>query len=42
MTDLEIKPIPKTSMVDAAFDVLRSRILRGILAPGDRLPAEQE
>ena len=42
MADLDIKPIAKTSVVDAAYDSLRSQILRGVLSPGTRLPAEQE
>ncbi len=42
MTALDMKPIPKTSVVDAAYDSLRSRILRGVMAPGTRLPPEQE
>ena len=42
MTSLDIKPIPKTSVVDAAYDSLRSQILRGVMVPGTRLPPEQE
>ena len=38
----ELTPIARVSVVDAAFDELRSRILRGVLLPGDRLPTEQE
>ena len=42
MTSLDMKPIPKTSVVDAAYDSLRSQILRGVMVPGTRLPPEQE
>ena len=42
MTDLQMKPIPKTSVVDAAYASLRSQILRGVMTPGTRLPPEQE
>ena len=42
MTQLQMKPIPKTSVVDAAYASLRSQILRGVMTPGTRLPPEQE
>ena len=42
MSQAELTPIARVSVVDAAFDELRSRILRGVLKPGDRLPTEQE
>ena len=40
MNQAELSPIPRISVVDAAFEELRSRILRGVLAPGERLPTE--
>ena len=42
MTDLPMQPIQKTSVVDAAFDQLRSRILRRSFLPGEKLPPEHE
>ena len=42
MNQAELSPIPRISVVDAAFEELRSRILRGVLAPGERLPTELE
>ena len=42
VSQAELSPISRVSVVDAAFDELRSRILRGVLSPGERLPTEQE
>lgn len=42
MTDLPMQPIQKKSVVDAAFDQLRSRILRRSFLPGEKLPSEHE
>jgi GntR family transcriptional repressor for pyruvate dehydrogenase complex len=38
----DLAPLSRRSVVDAAVEVLRARILHGTWAPGERLPAETD